>query len=330
MIMSNTSTHLFAVGREILLPSVSFKFIAMIIGAIGNIAVLIYTIFLKKDKTVTSYLVGNLALADLLVCLTFYPIWITEFVRTILDIDSDQDLFCKLSRSTIWSFFFASIATLLAITVDRYIYIVRPLKYPIIVTNRRVLVAVSGIWLISCGFLTVLQIYSRKFDSPRRGLCRVVHKNFFSFLVVFVGFLPLVIVFVLNFRILSVGCKQRKRILSEETITVGNEQSSQNLIAIRRFFSALKEAKTFSVVIVVLAFCVLTPTLIGLALTNFCTESCRHTWYVVLHYELYGINSIVNPFIYGMRHMKYRKAFKDILLGIFRRHRGLRVASEHS
>ena len=110
-----------------------------------------------------------------------------------------------------------------------------------------------------------------------------------------------------------VGCKQRKRMLREETVTIGNEPSSKNLMAmlnliakLNHFFSALKEAKIFSVVIVVLAICMLTPTPtpIGLALTNFCCESCicRHTLYVVLHYnyELYGMNSIVNPFVSSM------------------------------
>ena len=95
----------------------------MIMGVLGNSTVIIYTIFLSKEETATSYLVGNLALADLLVCLTFYPVWIIEFIQTILNIDSDQDLFCKLSRSAIWSLMFASVATLLAITVDRYLYI---------------------------------------------------------------------------------------------------------------------------------------------------------------------------------------------------------------
>ena len=84
----------------------------MIIGVIGNITVIIYTIFMSKEKTATSYLVGNLALADLLVCLTFYPMWMTEFILTLLKIDRDQVLFCKLSRSSISALLFASLAAL--------------------------------------------------------------------------------------------------------------------------------------------------------------------------------------------------------------------------
>ena len=135
----------------------------MIIGVLGNTTVIIHTIFANRQKTATSYLVGNLALADLLVCLTSYPIWIIEFIQTILNIDSDQDLFCKLSRSTVWALTFASTATLLAITVDRYLYIVKPLRYQQIATYRRVFLAVSGIWIIACCLFVVWYINVRSY-----------------------------------------------------------------------------------------------------------------------------------------------------------------------
>ena len=91
--MTINSTNPFSLPSEVLLFSIIFKFIAMGIGVTGNIAVIIYNIFILKEKTATSYLIANLALADLLVCLTFYPIWIIEFIQTILRIAGDQDLF---------------------------------------------------------------------------------------------------------------------------------------------------------------------------------------------------------------------------------------------
>ena len=106
----------------------------MIIGVLGNVTVIIHTIFSNKEKTATSYLVGNLVLADLLVCLTLYLVWIVEFIQIMLNSNNDQDLFCKFSRATPWAFMFASVATPLAITVDRYLYIIKPLRYPLWIT----------------------------------------------------------------------------------------------------------------------------------------------------------------------------------------------------
>ena len=110
------------VSNNVLLFSVVYKFIAMIIGVLGNTTVIIYTILSDKEMTATSYLVGNLALADLLMCLTFYPMWIIELIQAVLNIDNDQDLFCKLSRSTMYSLLFVSVATLLALQLSVFIH----------------------------------------------------------------------------------------------------------------------------------------------------------------------------------------------------------------
>ena len=286
----------------------------MIIGVLGNITVIIYTISMSKEKTATSYLVGNLALADLLVCLTFYPIWISEFIQTILNIDSDQDVFCKLSRSSILALLFASVATLLAITVDRYLYIVKPLKYSHIVTKQRVFVAILGIWLTACCLFTVLLVYFRKFDDRLRSLCYLDPLLAFP-MNAFFGFLPFILILIFNIRILIVAEKQRKRILAETVVavTTSNGQSGNSMSRINRFFRALKAVKTFSFVVAVLTVCLLTPTGVGKAVTYSCSEPCRQVWFVVFNYEFYGMNSIVNAFIYGMRHVKYRKAYGHIL-----------------
>ena len=304
--MANTVTTL---SREILISSVAFKFIAMMIGVLGNVTVIIYTIFTSKEKTATSYLVGNLALADLLVCLTFYPIWMTEFIQTILNIDSDQDLFCKLSYSSMKALLFASVASLLVITVDRYFYIAKPLKYPLIVTKRRAFVAMAGIWLIACCVFTLFLARTRKVDERLRSLCHL-NMTLIYFKQTAIVYFPLTVITILNVWILIVAEKQRKRILAETTT---------NTRDVYQFLHALKAAKTFSIVFAVLIFCILTPTVVGLVLKEkSCSASCLQLWFVVFHFEFYGINSIVNAFIYGMRHIKYRKASGHILLRILR------------
>ncbi len=318
--MASNSTHSSAIQSEILLPSVVFKFIAMIVGALGNISVIIYIIFMSKEKTATSYLIGNLAFADLLVCLTFYPIWIIEFIQIILNIDSDQDVFCKLSRSTILALLFASVATLLAITVDQYLYIVKPLKYPLIVTKRRAFVALSAIWLTTCCLFIVFAVYYRKFDNKLRSFC-YANDYLYIFQQAFTAYIPATLIVILNVRILIIAEKQRKRILPETVAAVNtcNGQGAGKMAAINRFFHSLKAVKTFAIVAAVLTFCVLTPTVVGLLVhKSSCSPSCRQLWFVVFHHEFYGINSIVNAFIYGMRHAKYRKAYERILFKILR------------
>ena len=287
--MSNISSNFISVPSEFLFSSVVYKLIAMIIGVLGNITVIIYTIFMSEERTATSYLVGNLALADLLVCLTFYPIWMTEFILILLKIDSDQDLFCKLSRSTISAFMFASMAALFAITVDRYLYIVKPLRYPLIVTKRLVFLAVSCIWLTASCLLIVFLIYNKKDVNGIRGYC-YLQDNLYYLALTFRAYLLPTLIIPFNIWILVVAEKQRKRIVAEIAVA----QSTYRMSAISQFFHAIKAAKTFSIVVAVLTFCVLIPTIIEVVLyKSSCSDSCKQLWFVVFHYEFYGINSIV-------------------------------------
>ena len=318
---NNTTLH--EISNNVLLFSLVFKFFAMIIGVLGNVTVIIHTIFSNKEKTATSYLVGNLALADLLMCLTFYLTWIIEFIQIMLNIENDQNLFCKFSRATAWAFMFSSVATLLAITVDRYLYIIKPLRYPQIVTHRRVFLAVLGIWITSCCLFILLYIHFRSLGIEFRSLCYLPDSTSYS-KDAFAVYLPLTLIFLLNFHLLSVARKQRKRIFPETTIASADnstEQSTNRMSFVLRFFVGLKEAKTFAIIVAVLAISILIPTVVRGILLKFCTTSCRQIWFVVLNYELYGINSVVNAFIYGMRHVKYRKAYLDILFKLFSCHK---------
>ena len=315
--MSN-NTFTKSLPDYILCPSVVFKFIAMLIGILGNAAVLIYTLFSDKEKTATSYLVANLAMADLLVCLTFYPTWITEFIRTILNIDSDQDLFCKLSRSTIWALLFVSVATLLAITIDRFLFIVKPLKYQLIVIKRRVFQVIFGIWVVSCSLFILYIVNFSKSVNRLRSFCDLpIHFTLFTEIVV--GIIPLLFIFFLNFYILNIARKQRKRIIK---VAPSSLQSSPNIMNNRnQLCQALKSSKTFLIVVVVLMFCCFIPTVVG-SFVDFgiCDEFCQQIWYVVFQYEFFGVNSIVNPFIYGMRHVKCRRAYGHTILRILHCH----------
>ena len=318
-IMANNTTVFNTIPNNVLLCSVVFKFIAMIIGVLGNVTVIIYTIFSSKEKTATSYLVGNLALADLLVCLTFYPAWIIEFIQIMLNIDNDQDLFCKFSRPTMVAFMFASVATVLEITVDRYVYIVKPLRYQQIATHRRVFIAVAGIWITACCLFTVLYIHWRSSGVEMQSLC-YIPDSIGYFMDVFVGYFPLTLIFILNFHILLVARKQRRHILAETTIaSIDNstEESGYRLTFVIRFFVALKAAKTFAIVVAVLTICILTPTVVGRILNTSYSARYRQIWYVFFNYEFYGINSVVNAFIYGMRHVKYRKAYLRFFFKLF-------------
>ena len=64
------------------------------------------------------------------------PMWMTTLIRSDLGITSDQKLFCLVDQISGISVIF-SILTLLAISVDKCVFINWPLKYHVTVTWRR-------------------------------------------------------------------------------------------------------------------------------------------------------------------------------------------------
>ena len=229
-------------------------------------------------------------------------------------------MFCKFSHSFAFSLLFASVASLLAIAVDRTVYIVKPLKYIFIVTRRRVFVLISAIWLITCCIFPLLYFDTETHKAGFRSLCvfTISGKYYLDIL----AFIPVILIIVLNLWLLFVSRKQRKKILTA-VINVPNSNSTEDRMnkktrrmIVLRFFVALKEAKTFSIVVAVLMLCVITPPLLGAILYNFCSNEVWSYWYLIFYYEFYGINSVVNAFIYGIRHVKYRKAFAKIFFKV--------------
>lgn len=264
-VMANNSTQVSTVSlvsSEVLVFSIMFKFIAMGVGVTGNIAVVIYKTIMEKEQTATSHLITNLALADLLTCLTFYPIWIVEFMKTLLGNESDQMFFCKSSRSSSWMLLFVSIATLFAITLDRYLFIVKPLRYPVLVTRQRVLPGILAIWVAGCGIF-ILYILNYRSYPGYRSLCYVSYDIGWS-TTILTSYIPLILLLILNFKLLTVARKQRKRIVAEAaTVNATNDNETPSpkpsTTAVHRILVAWKGVKTFFIVIVVLVFVVLYP-----------------------------------------------------------------------
>ena len=79
------------------------------------------------------------------------------------------------------------------------------------------------------------------------------------------------------------------------------EGSANRMNSAVRFFVAFKAAKTFAIAVAALTFCILTASVVELILRDVFTDACKQFWFVVLHYEFSGLNSIVNAFILSVK-----------------------------
>ena len=308
--MSNITTSQKLPSANVFIGFIVFQSLFLILGIFGNACVIIYNVFLNHSKTPTSYFVVNLAINDYFACCIIYPIWMATFMRSVLRITSDQMLFCLVDQIGAKGVIL-SILTLLAITVDKFVFINWHLKYDLIVTWRRTYFALLMIWIF--GVILTPFIHLLKTESRVHRFCGA------NTLLYVIGFflyilIPFFIIFILNYKIFKIAQEQGLKIsvysVTSDTMQSRNPSSINSIFSRWRITRELKNIKTFGIIIGVLLCCILPYTTLRFVGLLWCNESCVPFEVGLSFAELVQVNSIVNPFIYGIRQREYRKAFR--------------------
>ena len=353
--------------------------ILLLFGILGNTAVIFYNIFLNHNNTSSSRLITHLAFADLLVCLTLYSAQITKFFAKDKD---ERKILCPLRVTALHFSLFLSVMILLSITVEKYLYIAKPLKYPLIVTRRRTSRLLICIWLAAIVQLPLTIIHGIKKGKHEKNPCHprggVILFN------IIVQLVAIFIITILNFKMFKIVKEQRLRIASEAiTFTilqpirqkikqikfeeVDMEQTQSKQVKMEQIQSEqaemeqiqseqaemeqiqseqaemdqmqsnkvdtdeqdqseqkqsgqvplhllveMKAVKTFAIIVAVLICCLVPYNIINII--KYILGHGQHWTHKArrIAYELVGINSIVNAYVYALRHKKYIRAFKQL------------------
>ncbi|POI23135.1 hypothetical protein CIB84_013117 [Bambusicola thoracicus] len=119
------------------------------IGIIGNLLVLYAFYSNKKLRTPQNFFIMNLAVSDFLMSASQAPIcFINSLHREWIlgDIGCDLYAFCGAL------FGITSMMTLLAISVDRYLVITKPLRSIQWTSKKRTMQIIAAVWLYSLGW----------------------------------------------------------------------------------------------------------------------------------------------------------------------------------
>ncbi|KAL0124827.1 hypothetical protein PUN28_006588 [Cardiocondyla obscurior] len=131
------------------------------IGVIANIFVI--TMVCKYHlKSVTNYFVINLSIADLLVATICMPMTINQEISMSWN---HSEFLCKLTSYLQSVSVTASIYTIMAMSIDRYLAIRNPMALRCICSHRNIILVIVTIWLTSMAFF--LMIYrAMKLQNP--------------------------------------------------------------------------------------------------------------------------------------------------------------------
>ncbi|XP_031559749.1 histamine H2 receptor-like [Actinia tenebrosa] len=271
----------------------------------GNILVLLAIYKTRSLRKISMYFLASLSSADLLVAFTMNPIYtLIPFVHNYEDDQVPTNFFFILTKieNFLWvQTLTATTFSLCAVTIDRYIAVSFPLRYPELVTNQRCLIAVVFIWVFSFLFSATLFFYT-DFDS------REVFWLICSILTVGI---PFVVILFCNFKMAAVARRQVRQI-REMSVVSGPESSRPT-----RSETASNKKATFTALIVSSIFFLLFfPGMVVFAMLLVAKDQCRAyelnlVWLWAASVSF--LHSAFNPWIYCVRGREFRVAIKKML-----------------
>ncbi|XP_026076295.1 melanopsin-B-like isoform X2 [Carassius auratus] len=287
-------------------------FVAVIgaVGVIGNMLVMYAFFSNKKLRTPPNYFIMNLAVSDFLMAITQSPIF---FVNCLYKEWVFGEMGCKMYAFCGALFGITSMINLLAISIDRYIVITKPLQAIRWTSGRRTLIIILLVWIYSLSWsLAPLMGWSSYIPEGLMTSCTwdyvtstPANKSYTLMLCCFVFFIPLgIISYCYLFMFLAI------RDASRDLEKLGSHVRKTALIQQQSIKTEWKLAKIAFVVIIVFVLswspyaCV---TLIAWAgYSHVLTPYSKAVPAVIAK-----ASAIYNPFIYAIIRSKYRDTLAE-------------------
>ncbi|XP_057290273.1 uncharacterized protein LOC130612959 [Hydractinia symbiolongicarpus] len=234
-------------------------------------------------------------------CLPTFMCWFTILEETMLSLLSLSHLF--------------------VIAVDRYLSLKYVYQYNVIMTRKRISIAIVFTWIFAF-VVCLLQIF--KWEQPSgvsiehqyEAICAIKNYNYFTTLYTLFFFLPTLVMLYAYVYIYKTAVRHIKEIARI------NVQDSRRTKEVRR---KKQEFRTMiSVIIVFIVFficwfpCVIFYIVINYIEPEFWIRSREEMWFRTLYFVLVTflppLNSTTNPFIYVIINKQFRRSFMQIVL----------------
>ena len=255
----------------------------------GFLFITIYRDPCRCLRTPSVFLIANLSVADFFTGIVSY---LRAFGWTYRYCGLGNLSVVNISQYFIGAMsLFAAVLTLMAMSYERYIAVIRPLHYPQKVTITRVKIAIVVIW-INALIMSALPISGVKLE-----LFSIVYSYSHFVMPAFI----LTAIYVKIYKAVALQRQQLKDVRASLTAANRRKQLERE----NRMFT------TFVLVLVVFYFSYI-PYFIKVHILLFC--SCRtsfayHVYYLVAN-ALLSVSSLLDPFMYAWRLPRFNRSFR--------------------
>lgn len=291
-------------GAGLTISGLVFMYIIIILSILGNILVCSVIFKFSSLQTVSYFLVFSLAVSDIMVSVTVIPFDIVYWIY--FPVWPLGGFICNLWNSLFFLFLTASVFNLLAISTDRFIAIVYPLRYKEIMNYNVAKIVIATIW--SYSFVTGIILFLVLIPPVEKIYTFELPPTFHAFLLVGNVLIPFLIMIGFYFKIYVIARRHAKCV----GIISNNPTDMRNVGDL--IGRELRVAKALGIVVVTFVLCWLPFEIINVAiLIDEGVENCAMEIADTLACWLAYLQIAVNPIIYAFSNTRFRKAFKKIL-----------------
>uniref|UniRef100_A0A8D8W1N5 Neuropeptides capa receptor n=1 Tax=Cacopsylla melanoneura TaxID=428564 RepID=A0A8D8W1N5_9HEMI len=327
----------------IVLPVTIIYIIILVTGCIGNLCTCVVIARNKHMHTATNYYLFSLAVSDLLMLFWGIPseiIYIWHKYPYLFD-----ETVCIMVSFLSETSANATVLTITAFTVERYIAICHPFLSHTFSKLSRAIKIIIGIWVVALvfGYLQAVQygvvIGKNDYDEYEPSLSVCTLKNIYiaysfelSFLVFFA--IPMTLILILY---VLIGVRLHKSTITRNS-NVGTPCNGGRDEAYHRtdHGKATRRVVKMLVAVVVAFFICWAPFQFQRLMTRYMPSpqkaSLKMTIEVITYVSgiMYYASTTVNPFLYNIMSLKFRAAFKDTLRRIISRRDDRRMSGDLS
>ncbi|XP_054765380.2 melatonin receptor type 1B-B-like [Lytechinus pictus] len=285
-------------------------------GILGNFLVCFALFRNTTLRTRTSYFIIHLAFTDLLTSTWTIPFHLFPDPPGVAD-NTNGEIVCRLyiSKFPLWCTIFASVYSLVNVTLERYFAVVHPVKYKIFFSRKWSALMMAATWVI--GFLS--NIYFFWLYDAKEGSCdfvgypsvaaqRIV--GVYTFAVVYV--IPIVATLFCHHKMIASLKKQLEILRQERREKRATGQKPKKDANAWQLKAAHEIQKTLLVVIITYMICWAPNQFIFFAFNMGAPVDFTQPYYhVSVVFALF--NSCLNPFIYVYKNKYFRRGLLESL-----------------
>ena len=278
----------------------SFSFIVLL-AIIGNSLVILVVACNKQMRNTTNLLIINLAFADLFFVVICAPCTAITYTTTQWPLGV---FLCKLNKYVSNVTAYASVYTLVMMSLDRYLAVVHPIRSMTIRNVKNCTIVIIILWVIICcanvPVYIINDVYSYNFYEEVRSACMsMVIKNngkpFYGCFFAFAFMLPLTLVCILYGSMIK---RLLRGVGGSGEVSRGKKRVTRMVVAVVAAFAICWLPNNVMFMIIHFGKYPTNTTFIAIQITSNC---------------LAYMNSCINPILYAFLSDNFRQSFRKLL-----------------